>query len=132
MRQIFISPRLENVEAVERLLNSHGIQTNVRQSRSYKGTLRRNFSFRDDARSEPDPSVWVVRPDDFVRARELLRAEGLLESTRPDQTRLQLPTREPIVVDRAQLIANRVRLLVIGLVVLIGCLLVLQILSLAS
>ncbi len=132
MRQIFISPRLENVEAVERLLNEHSVQTNVRQSRSYKGTLRRNFSFRDASRSEPDPSVWVVNPNDFVRARELLRAEGLLDSTRPDDMRLQLPTRQPIVVPRAQLIASRVRLLVIGLIVLVGCIIMLQVLSRAS
>ena len=129
MRRVFTSPRLETVEAVDQLLIADGIQTRITQGRSYKGTLRRNFTFRDRARSEPDPAVWVIKPDDFVRARDLLRTQGLLESTRPEDARPELPMRHPVVLDRAQLIANRVRILVIALIVLVSCLIVWQLLS---
>jgi hypothetical protein len=83
MRQIFTSPRLENVEAVEKLLNDAGIETYVSEARSYKGSRRRAFSYKQEARGSNQPGVWIVKADDLTRARELLRETGLLESTRP-------------------------------------------------
>ena len=99
MRQIFTSPRLENVEAVARLLNDAGIQTWVSERRSYKGTRRRVFSYRE-AGSDNDPGVWIVNADDLTRARELLREAGLLETTKPESYLRDLPqspyrTRDP-------------------------------------
>lgn len=82
MRRIFTSPRLENVELVAALLKEHGIEARITNGRSYKGNRRGNFSYRDDTRTEAQPAVWIVRPDDQPKARELMREAGLLDSAR--------------------------------------------------
>jgi hypothetical protein len=119
MRQVFTSPRLENVEAVERLLNEAGIVTRVTQGRSYKGSMRRNFSYRDGANPDPDPAVWVLRAEDLVHARELLRQGGLLESTRPDSYLPLPPNAQPGRRRDGHAIAMRIRLVLLGLIGLI-------------
>jgi hypothetical protein len=82
MRRIFTSPRLENVERVAALLKEHGVEARITNGRSYKGNRRGNFSFRDDTRTDPQPAVWIVKPDDQPKARELMRDAGLLDSGR--------------------------------------------------
>ena len=52
MRQMFSSARLETVEGVAALLNEHGIETRITQGRSYKGTRRRTFSYRDNEKEQ--------------------------------------------------------------------------------
>lgn len=79
MRQVFSSPRLENVERVAAMLREAGIEVQILNGRSYKGNRRSNFSYRDDS-GGPKPSVWVTRSDDQPRARELLRDNGLLQA----------------------------------------------------
>ena len=83
MRQVFTSTRLENVEGVAKLLGEHGIETKITQGRSWKGNSRREFSY---SAKNPDqsqqPAVWVLKPEDFKKARELLHEGGLLASTR--------------------------------------------------
>jgi hypothetical protein len=81
MRQVFSSLRLENVESVAQLLRDAGIEVRITNGRSYKGQMRSRASYSDD--SAPKAAVWVVNSNDHVRAREVLRANGLLESTRP-------------------------------------------------
>lgn len=83
MRQIFTSQRLETVENVAKLLNEAGIETYVSERRSYKGTRRSQFSYRESAFTA-QPAVWIVKSDDQTRARELLRAAGLIDSTRTE------------------------------------------------
>ena len=90
MRQVFSSPRLENVERVAQLLEEAGISTRVTHGRSYRGGLRGNFSYRAGADDKPVPAVWVVVSEDQPRARALLREQGLLDSTRGD-TGYRLP-----------------------------------------
>jgi hypothetical protein len=101
MRQVFSSPRLENVERVAQLLRDAGVQVRLTHGRSYKGGLRGNFSYRDQDREGPEPAVWVVLSEDQPRARELLRSQGLLDSTRSN-TGYRLPafrTEEPVAAD---------------------------------
>lgn len=81
MRQIFSSPRLENVEGVVQLLGEAGIQVRVTHGRGFEGPRRRRFSYSDQ--ESPLPTVWVVNSADQVRAREILRDAGLLDTTRP-------------------------------------------------
>lgn len=81
MRQIFSSPRLENVEGVVQVLQEAGIQVRVTHGRGYEGGRRRKFSYRDN--QSPQPTVWVVNSADQVRARAILRDAGLLDTTRP-------------------------------------------------
>jgi len=85
MRQIFSSPRLENVEAVEQLLEQAGIETRVTERRSWNRATKRDFSYADRSGSQKWPAVWIVKADDYGRARDLLREQGVaLETTRPD------------------------------------------------
>lgn len=81
MRQVFSSARLENVEGVVKLLTEAGIEVRVTQGRSFEGTRRRKFSYRDN--DSQQPAVWVVNSADQVRARAILRDAGLLDTTRP-------------------------------------------------
>lgn len=77
MRQVFRSPRLENVEGVKKLLEEHGIATYLSGGRSYKGNRRDRFSYTDRAREEP--ALWIVHAEDLPRSRQLLRDAGLME-----------------------------------------------------
>lgn len=81
VRQVFSSARLENVESVAELLRGAGIEVRITGGRSYKGAMRSRPSY--SAPEETKSAVWVVKSDDQVRAREILREHGLLESTRP-------------------------------------------------
>lgn len=97
MRQVFSSPRLENVERVATLLREAGIEVQILNGRSYKGNRRSNFSYRDDA-GGPKPAVWVTRSDDQPRAREILREAGLLQSQ--PSTRSYLPQADVVFAPR--------------------------------
>ena len=80
MRQIFTSPRLENVEGVAKLLTEAGIENKVSEGRGYKQVSRREFSYvekKDDGSN--NPAVWVIKSGDYKRARELLHGMGLLD-----------------------------------------------------
>jgi hypothetical protein len=90
MRQIFSSPRLENVEGVAKLLTEAGIENKISESRGYRAVSRREFSYvpaRQDTQPTP-PSVWVVKSEDYKRARELLMDAGLLDETRTSSSYL--------------------------------------------
>ena len=83
MRQVFTSVRLENVESVERMLNEAGITTKITGGRSWKGVSRREFSYSNKHHDpSQQPALWVIKPDDFKQAREILHKAGLLEATR--------------------------------------------------
>jgi hypothetical protein len=83
MRQIFSSPRLENVETVDQLLNAAGIDTRLTNARSWNRATKRDFSYSDQSGTYKWPAVWVLKADDYVRARQLLRESGVaLPTTR--------------------------------------------------
>ncbi len=82
MRQVFSSARLENVEKVAQMLQEDGIEVRITNGRSYKGKVRRNFSYRDGGNEGPQPAVWIVKSEDQPRARQILREAGLIDSTR--------------------------------------------------
>lgn len=84
MRQIFSSQRVETAEAVATRLRDAGIEVRVTNGRSYRTRRSGQFSYLDKPDNKNLPTVWVVRADDQVRARELLRQAGLLETTRRD------------------------------------------------
>ncbi|MEF9978687.1 MAG: hypothetical protein RR792_05625 [Thermomonas sp.] len=92
MRQVFTSPRLENVEAVAGLLREQGIEVRITNDRSYRGNRRSRFSYREleGDEAEPQSAVWIVNADEQPRARQLLREAGLLDSSR-DGTSSYLP-----------------------------------------
>ena len=82
MRQIFTSQRLETVEGVAKLLEDAGIPVHISQPRSYRSHRRGQFSYAEPVATKHQPAVWIRKPEDQPRARELLRQAGLLVSTR--------------------------------------------------
>lgn len=86
MRKVFTSPRLENVEAVAALLRDAGIEVKISQARSYRGTRRSSFTYRETEDAGPQPAVWIIRADDQPRGRKLLREAGLLDSSRAGES----------------------------------------------
>ncbi|MGY1519689.1 hypothetical protein [Luteimonas sp. A482] len=81
MRQVFSSARIENVQAVAKLLADEGIEVRVEDGQRYRRSIRSGFSYRESGGNASRASVWVVRSDDQSRARQLLHAAGLLEAT---------------------------------------------------
>jgi hypothetical protein len=126
MRQVFSSGRLENVEQVAQLLRGAGIEVRITEGRSYKGNRRGTFSYSEQ--SGPKPAVWVVKSDDQVRARELLREAGLIDTTRSDTGTMSFrfePDTQKAEASPARKRAFRLKLaLLAGIVVVIGMALV--------
>lgn len=124
MRQVFSSARLENVERVADMLREAGIEVRITDGRSYKGGRRGVQSYSEKGRDSARPAVWVVKSDDRIRARDILRAAGLIESTtRPgDGPRLSFrsdfddaPGRTP-----AQRRMTRIKFALIGGIVIVA------------
>ncbi|GAA4781322.1 hypothetical protein [Lysobacter hankyongensis] len=125
MRQVFTSPRLENVERVAELLKEHGVDARITNGRSYRGNRRGNFSYRDTANEGPQPAVWVVKSEDQPKARELLRAIGLLDSGRSPTSYLPTPEEDRLgnggAADAAKRRAFRIRAaLLVGIAFALG------------
>ena len=119
MRKVFSSIRLENVEAVAELLRAEGIEVKISDGRSYRGSRRSNFSYRDSEQSGAQPAVWILNADDQPRGRQLLRDAGLLESSRVgESTYLPMSTLREAkdLATRKSSMRKRIR---IGLLVLI-------------
>ncbi len=83
MRQIFSSPRIENVRLLERLLEDRGIETRITGLAEWKRPKSREFSYSDREGRQPWPVLWIVKAEDYPRARQLLRDEGVhIDTTR--------------------------------------------------
>lgn len=117
MRQVFSSPRLENVESVAQMLRDAGIEVRVTHGRSYKSHLRGDFSYTDN--ESPRPAVWVIRSEQQLPARELLREAGLIDTTRGQSTYTLPVFRSEAPTPAANLARRRTTLLKIGLLVVI-------------
>ncbi|MGH8157870.1 MAG: hypothetical protein ACREPQ_07100 [Rhodanobacter sp.] len=78
MRQIYTSPRPENIDRVVALMAEHGIEASVANRSNYNRQSWQRFSYsqRQDNRDNW-AQVWITRADDYTRARELLREIGI-------------------------------------------------------
>jgi hypothetical protein len=123
MRQIFTSPRLENVERVAQLLDENDILNKITAGRTYKGHSRRQFSYAEKSKEATEqPAVWVIRPDDYKQARELMHGAGLLDQTSvPSYLPENLQFADKPAVDPAKrLLRIKVTMLFVMLVVIGG------------
>jgi hypothetical protein len=125
MRQIYSSPRNENVDRVVKLLNDNGIGTKISNRKSYGGETWKRFSYgaRDD--SENWPKVWVLDSNDLVKAREIMREAGLDPGTRRSEELANAVRRGP-QEKLSMSSANKVRLVALGLVCIGALLLMLR------
>ena len=119
MRQVFTSPRLENVEGVAQLLREAGIEIKVTDARSYKQVSRREFSYVPSQQSKQNaaPAVWVINAEDYKRARDLLVEGGLLDEAKTSVSYLpeQLQFKEQPAASSGQRI-GRMRLVLLFVV----------------
>ncbi|WDS36291.1 DUF2007 domain-containing protein [Pseudoxanthomonas sp.] len=117
MRQIFTSQRVETVEGVAELLEKNGIDTYISNGRSYQGKRGSQFSYSEPVAKVKQPTVWVRHADDQPRAREILREQGLLGSTRPGQSRLLEFDEPDDASGNKRRWATRIRLVLLALIV---------------
>ena len=125
MRQVFTSPRLENVEGIAKLLRDDGIEVRVTHGRSFKGGIRGDFSYREGMRTGPQPAVWVLKSEVQPRARELLRNAGLFETTRAPGDSYLAPTFRDSELDKPTSPQQRAFRIKMALLLAIGIALVL-------
>lgn len=114
MRQIYTSPRADNVERVVSLLAEGGIATTIRNRRDWQGGQWKRFSYSERGDSESWPQVWVTDSNDLARAREILRTAGLEPSTRfADELAAARGTADP---RRHRQQSMRLRMILLGLI----------------
>ena len=79
MRQLYTSPRPENIDRIVALLSEHGIETTVQNRSNWNRPSYERFSYAQPQNGSRDswPQVWVNKADDYARARALLRGIGI-------------------------------------------------------
>ena len=108
MRQIYTSPRPENIDSVVALMAEHGIQATVsnRSNDHRRGWQRHSYSPRRQDRSQW-PQVWITHADDYSQARKLLMGLGIEPVIRHGEE--LAATRNASPLERRARIATRVR-----------------------
>lgn len=78
MREIYTSPREQNIDAVVALMAEHGIETTVTNRSNYSRASWHRFSYtQQQSTRESWTQVCITSADDYTRARELLRGLGI-------------------------------------------------------
>lgn len=78
MRQLYTSPRNENIDRLVTLLAENGIVTSVlNRSRYDRTTWKRSSYLQRRERRDEWPQVWITHPDDYTRARAILTGLGI-------------------------------------------------------
>ncbi|RCS30516.1 hypothetical protein DEO45_06740 [Rhodanobacter denitrificans] len=112
MRQIYTSPRPENIDTVVALMAEHGIAATVENRSNYNRPSWQRFSYsqRQDDRSSW-AQVWITHADDYARARALLREIGIEPTIRYGEE--LAAARNPSPLERRNRAVTRVRRIVI-------------------
>lgn len=108
MRQIYTSPRQENVDTVIALMAEHGIEATVANRSNYSRQSWQRFSYsqqREDRSSWAQ--VWITHADDYSQARKLLLELGIEPVIRHGEE--LAAARNPSPLDRRTHIATRIR-----------------------
>jgi hypothetical protein len=128
MRQVFTSTRLQNVEQLAEIMREHGIDTKITDGRSFKGNSRREFSYSSkEEKRDAQPALWVIKPDDYKRARELLHEAGLLDnSEKQSYLPENLQFKEPAATNNPQARALKIKLVLLGIISVMAGLMVIR------
>ncbi len=108
MREIYSSPRPENIDRLVALFNEHGIETRVTNRSVYKRPSHRRASYLPGAGRSDWMYVEVKYAEDMPRARELLRDEVGIKPLTRHAEELEA-SRHPSRQRTAQSVARRVR-----------------------
>ena len=123
MRQIYTSPRNENIDRVVALLGEAGIQTSVTNRSNYAGHDFKGPSYTAKVDSSSWAQVWIVHSEDQTRARAMLREIGVEPPTRFAAELAEAQVKQKSVAQRRFTLAWNVRtllLVAIGVVVLLN------------
>lgn len=119
MRQIYTSPRPENIDRVVALMAEHGIEASVANRSNYNRQSWQRFSYlQRQGDRDSWAQVWITHADDYTRARELLREIGIEPVIRHGEE--LAAARNPTPEMRRERTVARVRRIVM-LVVLAAC-----------
>ncbi|WP_243039745.1 putative signal transducing protein [Dyella sedimenti] len=111
MRQLYTSPRQENIDRVVALLSEQGIECSVENRSNYNRPSYQRFSYSQRTENrESWPQVWVARADDYTRARAALRELGIEPVVRHGEELALARNATPDM--RRKGMANRVRRIV--------------------
>ena len=116
MRQVYTSPRAENVGRVVDLLNKAGIETTLTNRVGGKGGEGKRFSYRSGGNERDSwPQVWVVNSNDQTQARQILRDVGLEPAVRfADE--LAMSRSVPDIASARAAASKRFKLIILALV----------------
>ena len=116
MRQIYTSPRSENIDKVVALLKEQGIATTVSNRSNWNKPNYERFSYSQRRENRDSwPQVWVSHADDYTRARSALREVGIEPVIRHGEELAAVRNPAPEVKRRD--VATRIRLIVLLAVV---------------
>ncbi|RAO77585.1 putative signal transducing protein [Dyella jiangningensis] len=111
MRQLYTSPRQDNIDRVAALLTEQGIECTIENRSNYNRPTYQRFSYSQRNENRDNwAQVWVTRADDYTRARALLKELGIEPVVRHGEE-LAL-ARNPTPEGRRQSVATRVRRIV--------------------
>lgn len=78
MRQLYTSPRQENIDRVASLLTEMGIECTIENRSNYRRPTYQRFSYTQRHENRDNwAQVWVTRADDYTRARAVLKDMGI-------------------------------------------------------
>jgi broad specificity phosphatase PhoE len=78
MRQLYTSPRQENIDRVTALLGEKGIECTVLNRSSWNKPTYQRFSYSQRQEDRDSwPQVWVNKADDYTQARAVLKELGI-------------------------------------------------------
>ncbi|WP_201315061.1 DUF2007 domain-containing protein [Dyella sp. EPa41] len=111
MRQLYTSPRQDNIDRVAALLTEQGIECTIENRSNYNRPSYQRFSYSQRNENRDNwAQVWVTRADDYTRARALLKELGIEPVVRHGEE-LAL-ARNPTPEGRRQSVATRIRRIV--------------------
>ncbi len=111
MRQLYTSPRQENIDRVAALLAEQGIECTIENRSNYRRPSYQRFSYSQRNENRDNwAQVWVTRADDYTRARALLKELGIEPVVRHGEELAM--ARNPTPEMRRQSIATRMRRIV--------------------
>lgn len=111
MRQLYTSPRQENIDRVAAMLSEQGIDCTIENRSNYRRPTYQRFSYSQRNEDRDNwAQVWVTKADDYTRARALLKELGIEPVVRHGEE-LAL-ARNPTPDMRRQSMASRFRRIV--------------------
>ena len=130
MRQIYTSPRVENVDRVIAMLRDAGIETSVTNRKAWAGHDYKRASYSSPPDRDDWPQVWIVKAEDQPRARALLRDAGIAPATRFADDLEQARSGPGAAATQRRAIAWRIRLFLLATIVVLILLNALHVLNL--